>query len=165
MSCCISFLPVRGLAFVWILQFGIVLAYVLQVTRNQHRLLYYLLFLRMFPVSPNWLINLSCPLLDVPIQTFFITIVLGIVNQLQVSYKNVCTYFYYLCFILAVPQLKYLGSGFLQQTPELISMAVHVGCLVETVTVVQVFLRVLGFVVRIIIPHTFQSPELMCAKT
>jgi uncharacterized membrane protein YdjX (TVP38/TMEM64 family) len=85
----------------WILQFGIVLAYVLQVTRNQHRLLYYLLFLRMFPVSPNWLINLSCPLLDVPIQTFFITIVLGIVNQLQASYKNVYTYFY--CFILAVP--------------------------------------------------------------
>jgi uncharacterized membrane protein YdjX (TVP38/TMEM64 family) len=49
-----------------------------KVTRNQHRLLYYLLFLRMFPVSPNWLINLSCPLLDVPVQTFFITIVLGL---------------------------------------------------------------------------------------
>ena len=103
MFCCKSFLPVRGLAFMWILQFGIVLAYVLQVTRNQHRLLYYLLFLRMFPVSPNWLINLSCPLLDVPVQTFFITIVLGIVNQLQASYKKIYTYFYYLCFILAVP--------------------------------------------------------------
>lgn len=77
----------------WILQFGIELAYVLQVTRNQHRLLYYLLFLRMFPVSPNWLINLSCPLLDVPVQTFFITIVLGIVNQLQASYKNIFNLF------------------------------------------------------------------------
>jgi len=103
MFCCKNFLPVKELAFMWILQFGKVLAYVLQVTRNQHRLLYYLLFLRMFPVTPNWLINLSCPLLDVPIQTFFITIVLGIVNQLQASYKNIYTYFYYLCFILAVP--------------------------------------------------------------
>jgi Uncharacterized conserved protein len=99
---CKSFHPVRECwQFMWVLQFGIVLACVLQVTRNQHRLFYYLLFLRMFPVSPNWLINLSCPLLDVPVKTFFITVVLGIVNELQASYKN--TYYYYLCFILAVP--------------------------------------------------------------
>jgi hypothetical protein len=71
------------------LQFGIMLAYMLQVTRNQHRLLYYLLFLRMFPMSPNWLINLSCPVLDVPVKTFFITVVLGTVNQFQVSYKKI----------------------------------------------------------------------------
>ncbi|XP_023711791.2 transmembrane protein 41A-like [Cryptotermes secundus] len=30
-----------------------------KVTRNQHRQLYYLMFLRMFPMSPNWLIKLS----------------------------------------------------------------------------------------------------------
>jgi len=32
----------------------------------------------MFPVSPNWLINLSCPVLGVPLKTFFISVVLGL---------------------------------------------------------------------------------------
>jgi uncharacterized membrane protein YdjX (TVP38/TMEM64 family) len=31
----------------------------------------------MFPVSPNWLINLSCPVLGVPLKTF-ISVVLGL---------------------------------------------------------------------------------------
>ncbi|PSN35251.1 Transmembrane protein 41A [Blattella germanica] len=49
-----------------------------QVARNQHQLLYYLLFLRMFPISPNWLINLTCPILGVPLRTFFFSIFIGL---------------------------------------------------------------------------------------
>lgn len=49
-----------------------------KVRRNKHRLLYYLLFLRMFPMSPNWFMNLLCPILGVPITTFFISIFIGL---------------------------------------------------------------------------------------
>ncbi|XP_069673975.1 transmembrane protein 41A-like [Periplaneta americana] len=49
-----------------------------KVKRNEERLLYYMLFLRMFPMSPNWLINLLCPILGVPISTFFISIFIGL---------------------------------------------------------------------------------------
>lgn len=49
-------------------------------------------------MSPNWLINLSSPILGVPVKTFFISVVLGIVNLLQVCYN----YFIIHCFLLCV---------------------------------------------------------------
>ena len=40
-------------------------------------LLLVLLSLRLFPMSPNWLLNLSSPLLGVPLHLFFISVLFG----------------------------------------------------------------------------------------
>ncbi|KAK3923295.1 Transmembrane protein 41A [Frankliniella fusca] len=49
-----------------------------KVQKNSHQLLYYLLFLRMFPMSPNWLINVIAPLVGVPLPLFFFTVLFGL---------------------------------------------------------------------------------------
>ncbi|XP_026280056.2 transmembrane protein 41A [Frankliniella occidentalis] len=49
-----------------------------KVEKNSHQLLYYLLFLRMFPMSPNWLINVIAPLVGVPLPLFFFTVLFGL---------------------------------------------------------------------------------------
>lgn len=49
-----------------------------KVQKNSHQLLYYLLFLRMFPMSPNWLINVIAPLVGVPLPLFFSTVLFGL---------------------------------------------------------------------------------------
>ncbi|CAH1762936.1 11001_t:CDS:2 [Entrophospora sp. SA101] len=48
-----------------------------QVDENRENLFYYLLFIRMFPLSPWWLLNITSPLLSIPIGTFFITMFFG----------------------------------------------------------------------------------------
>ena len=45
---------------------------------NQDRLVYFLLFLRLFPMSPNWAINMSCGVLNVPMSKFFFTVLIGL---------------------------------------------------------------------------------------
>lgn len=49
-----------------------------KVQTNSHQLVYYLLFLRMFPMSPNWLINVIAPLVGVPLPLFFFTVLIGL---------------------------------------------------------------------------------------
>ena len=49
-----------------------------KLEENKERLPYYLMFLRLFPGSPNWAINLSCGLLGVPISLFFSTVFVGL---------------------------------------------------------------------------------------
>lgn len=49
-----------------------------KVSSSSDCLLYYLLFLRLFPVTPNWLINLIAPLAGVPLTQFLITVFLGL---------------------------------------------------------------------------------------
>ncbi|XP_054278168.1 transmembrane protein 41A-like [Macrosteles quadrilineatus] len=49
-----------------------------KVSRNSDRLVYYLLFLRLFPMSPNWLINLLSPIVGVPLHVFFFTVLIGL---------------------------------------------------------------------------------------
>ena len=56
-------------------------------------LLLVLLSLRLFPMSPNWLLNLSSPLLGVPLHLFFISILFGAWLQLNsecCSWNVVC---------------------------------------------------------------------------
>nr|CAG8623075.1 1814_t:CDS:2 [Entrophospora candida] len=48
-----------------------------QIDENRENLFYYLLFIRMFPLSPWWLLNITSPLLSIPIGTFFITMFFG----------------------------------------------------------------------------------------
>ncbi|XP_046647619.1 transmembrane protein 41A-A-like [Daphnia pulicaria] len=49
-----------------------------QVDNNQERLPYFLLSLRLVPVSPNWFINVTSPILGIPIKTFAATAFLGL---------------------------------------------------------------------------------------
>ncbi|KAG8266153.1 Transmembrane protein 41A [Homalodisca vitripennis] len=48
-----------------------------KVNKNADRLVYYLLFLRLFPMTPNWLINLLSPIAGVPLHLFFLTVLIG----------------------------------------------------------------------------------------
>lgn len=47
------------------------------VERHRPQLFYYLLFLRLFPLTPNWLINLSAPWIGIPLPVFMTTMIMG----------------------------------------------------------------------------------------
>lgn len=38
---------------------------------------FFLLFLRLFPMTPNWFLNLSAPILNIPISQFFFSVLIG----------------------------------------------------------------------------------------
>ncbi|BES90700.1 Hypothetical protein NTJ_03508 [Nesidiocoris tenuis] len=48
------------------------------VDRNQGELLYFLVTIRVFPITPNWLINLASPIVGIPLPSFIISVVLGL---------------------------------------------------------------------------------------
>lgn len=49
----------------------------LQVEDNRNSLFFFLLFLRLFPMTPNWFLNLSSPILNIPIVQFFFSVLIG----------------------------------------------------------------------------------------
>lgn len=51
---------------------------------NEHRehLLNYIIFLRITPFLPNWFINITSPIVDVPLKPFFIGTFFGNINPL-----------------------------------------------------------------------------------
>ena len=49
----------------------------LQVAENRDGLFFYLLFLRLFPMSPNWFMNMVAPLVGVPVHLFFLSVFIG----------------------------------------------------------------------------------------
>ncbi|XP_045177725.1 transmembrane protein 41A-A-like isoform X2 [Mercenaria mercenaria] len=49
-----------------------------KVTDNMDSLFFFLLFLRLFPMSPNWFLNMVSPVLDVPIHMFFLSVFIGL---------------------------------------------------------------------------------------
>lgn len=48
-----------------------------QVKENHDSLFFFLLFLRLFPMSPNWFLNMSSPVLEVPLVQFFFSVLIG----------------------------------------------------------------------------------------
>lgn len=48
-----------------------------QVEENRSCLFFFLLFLRLFPMTPNWFLNLSAPILNIPISQFFLSVLIG----------------------------------------------------------------------------------------
>ncbi|KAG7387975.1 Transmembrane protein 41B [Phytophthora boehmeriae] len=58
-----------------------------KIAQNQQNLFYYLLFLRITPLLPNWFVNIACPLVDVPFKYFFLATLIGLVpaNFLHIS--------------------------------------------------------------------------------
>ncbi|KAL1110466.1 hypothetical protein AAG570_007994 [Ranatra chinensis] len=51
----------------------------IKVNENKNRLLYFLLFLRLFPMTPNWLINLVSPIVGIPLHLFTISVFIGLI--------------------------------------------------------------------------------------
>ncbi|XP_030613595.1 transmembrane protein 41A-A isoform X2 [Archocentrus centrarchus] len=49
-----------------------------KVEENQDRLFFFLLFLRFFPMTPNWFLNMSAPIVNIPISFFFCSVFIGL---------------------------------------------------------------------------------------
>ncbi|XP_063264693.1 transmembrane protein 41A isoform X2 [Prinia subflava] len=47
-----------------------------KVEENRSCLFFFLLFLRLFPMTPNWFLNLSAPILNIPISQFFLSVLI-----------------------------------------------------------------------------------------
>lgn len=58
-----------------------------QVARYRADLFVYLLFLRLTPILPNWLVNLASPVVGVPLRTFAAATMLGIVPQTYLTVR------------------------------------------------------------------------------
>ncbi|XP_070694400.1 transmembrane protein 41A-A isoform X2 [Pempheris klunzingeri] len=48
------------------------------VEENQDCLFFFLLFLRFFPMTPNWFLNMSAPIVNIPITFFFCSVFIGL---------------------------------------------------------------------------------------
>lgn len=52
-----------------------------QVEENKDSLFFFLLFLRFFPMSPNWFLNMAAPIVNIPISFFFGSVFIGKSHQ------------------------------------------------------------------------------------
>jgi uncharacterized membrane protein YdjX (TVP38/TMEM64 family) len=50
------------------------------IDENHDNLFFFMLFLRISPLLPNWLINLASPVVGVPFKQFFFATLIGIRN-------------------------------------------------------------------------------------
>nr|XP_002128025.1 transmembrane protein 41A-A-like [Ciona intestinalis] len=49
-----------------------------KVKENEDRLFFFLLSARLFPMSPNWFLNITSPIIGVPIHLFFVSVFIGL---------------------------------------------------------------------------------------
>ncbi|XP_076858250.1 transmembrane protein 41A-A [Brachyhypopomus gauderio] len=49
-----------------------------KVQQNHSSLFFFLLFLRFFPMSPNWFLNMSAPVFNIPISLFVLSVFIGL---------------------------------------------------------------------------------------
>ncbi|KAG7503711.1 transmembrane protein 41A [Solea senegalensis] len=49
-----------------------------KVEENKDCLFFFLLFLRFFPMTPNWFLNMSAPIVNIPITYFFCSVLIGL---------------------------------------------------------------------------------------
>ena len=57
----------------------------LQVIHNIHNLFWYMLFLRITPLVPNWFVNISSPIVGIPFSYFFFGTLFGFKSNLKNS--------------------------------------------------------------------------------
>ncbi|XP_020643047.3 transmembrane protein 41A isoform X1 [Pogona vitticeps] len=50
-----------------------------KVEENRNSLFFFLLFLRLFPMTPNWFLNLTSPILNIPVTQFFFSVLIGLI--------------------------------------------------------------------------------------
>ena len=49
----------------------------MQMRGDEGSLLFVLISLRLFPMTPNWLLNVASPLVGVPLPLFFLSVLIG----------------------------------------------------------------------------------------
>ncbi|XP_050722798.1 transmembrane protein 41A-like [Eriocheir sinensis] len=49
-----------------------------KVHENEHQLFLFLVSLRVFPMTPNWFLNVTAPYVDVPLPMFFLSVLIGL---------------------------------------------------------------------------------------
>ena len=59
-----------------------------QLDKNRDDLIYYLLFLRVTPLLPNWFINIASPILNVPLSKFALATFIGLMPMNVVHVKT-----------------------------------------------------------------------------
>uniref|UniRef100_A0A915BSJ7 Transmembrane protein 41A n=1 Tax=Parascaris univalens TaxID=6257 RepID=A0A915BSJ7_PARUN len=75
---CYLFSELFGREYVYY-YFGQRLTYLQQkIDDNSNRLLPFLLFARMFPISPSWLLNIVAPFLNIPLPIFAFSVFIGL---------------------------------------------------------------------------------------
>ncbi|KAM3862570.1 transmembrane protein 41A-B-like [Diretmus argenteus] len=50
-----------------------------KVEENRSSLFFFLLFLRFFPMTPNWFLNITSPILNIPLPIFFFSVFIGLI--------------------------------------------------------------------------------------
>ncbi|KAM4607406.1 transmembrane protein 41A-B-like [Polymixia lowei] len=50
-----------------------------KVEENRSSLFFFLLFLRFFPMTPNWFLNVTSPILNIPLSIFFFSVFIGLI--------------------------------------------------------------------------------------
>ncbi|KAL5494453.1 hypothetical protein EMCRGX_G015789 [Ephydatia muelleri] len=50
-----------------------------KLSSDQQSLLLILISLRLFPMSPNWFLNMTSPILGIPLHLFFMSVLIGLV--------------------------------------------------------------------------------------
>ncbi|KAK2151350.1 hypothetical protein LSH36_366g01008 [Paralvinella palmiformis] len=58
-----------------------------KIEENGDSLFFFLLFLRLFPISPNWFMNMVAPILNVPVHLFFFSVLIGLM-----PYNFICVH-------------------------------------------------------------------------
>lgn len=61
-----------------------------KVEDNQDSLFFFLLFLRLFPMSPNWFLNMASPILNIPISQFFLSVLIGLMPYNFICVQTGC---------------------------------------------------------------------------
>ncbi|KAK3569431.1 hypothetical protein QTP86_030070 [Hemibagrus guttatus] len=56
-----------------------------KVEENRSSLFFFLLFMRLFPISPNWFLNMSSPIFNIPLAHFSLSVLIGLM-----PYNLVC---------------------------------------------------------------------------
>ncbi|RWS03670.1 transmembrane protein 41A-A-like protein, partial [Dinothrombium tinctorium] len=57
---------------------------------SRSRLIYILLFLRLFPITPNWFLNIASPIIDIPLHLFFASVFFGLMPYNFVCVQTGC---------------------------------------------------------------------------
>lgn len=55
----------------------LVFIFLSQVEENRHSLFFFLLFLRLLPMTPNWFLNIASPVLNIHVTQFFFSVLIG----------------------------------------------------------------------------------------
>uniref|UniRef100_A0A8C3C558 Transmembrane protein 41B n=1 Tax=Cairina moschata TaxID=8855 RepID=A0A8C3C558_CAIMO len=83
-----------------------------QVERHREHLINYIIFLRITPFLPNWFINITSPVINVPLKVFFIGTFLVVITTYWAAerlHKSIVYTFFMMCPAFSIKRLKSSG--------------------------------------------------------